>query len=340
MSSSEPSPRPPVPGDSLPPVEPPNAAFLVQLFLIPGLIVGIIVLVWSLFHWLAGAETVDPQHYVQKLRTDSPDLWQTAEHLAEMLRNDRSGALRNDPKLAAELADILQQRITRGGFDPESINLRVYLSKALGSFNTAAGLPVLLVAATTQRDPAELPVRRAALDSIALLAENVKPTDTAPLADPAVLDKLQKLSHDSEAVIRLRAACVLGLLGGQEPLDRLAQLLDDPYPDVAYNAATGLARHGDVRALDQLRRMLNPDQTAAVASEEPDLQDDKRWLIVLNGLRAVEQLAAANPKVDLSPFAPALKTLQAANSAGRRACLQTLRRWVSYLSSRRGGAAK
>ena len=31
------------PDDSLPPVEPPSAAFLVQLFLVPGIIVAIIV---------------------------------------------------------------------------------------------------------------------------------------------------------------------------------------------------------------------------------------------------------------------------------------------------------
>ena len=39
------------PDDSLPPVEPPSAAFLVQLFLVPGIIVAIIVCVWLAFHW-------------------------------------------------------------------------------------------------------------------------------------------------------------------------------------------------------------------------------------------------------------------------------------------------
>jgi HEAT repeats len=341
MADSEPTPRPPSPGDSLPPVEPPSAAFLVQLFLIPGLIVGIIVLVWSLFHWLADTGGVNPQKYVQKLLTDSPDLWQTAEHLAEMLRNDRRNELRGDPKLAAELADVLQQRIARGQLDEEAVNLRVYLSSALGWFNTPVVLPALLQAATTNRDPAELPVRRAALDAIGILVENTRglapfaesaasieaaqkvpvplapsdnrqlTTDNSSFADPAFLDALLKLSHDPEPVIRLRAAYVLGVLGGPKSLDRLAQLLDDPY--VTYNAATGLARHGDARALDQLQRMLSPDQTAAVSSEEKNQQDEKRWLIVLNGLRAVEQLAEANPKADLSRFTPAAKALETAN---------------------------
>jgi hypothetical protein len=50
--------------DSLPPVEPPNAAFLVQLFLVPGVIVAIIVGVWLAFHWLAHLGS-DPQAYVK-----------------------------------------------------------------------------------------------------------------------------------------------------------------------------------------------------------------------------------------------------------------------------------
>ena len=52
------------PDDSLPPVEPPSAAFLVQLFLVPGIIVAIIVCVWLSFHWLAHLGN-DPQAYVR-----------------------------------------------------------------------------------------------------------------------------------------------------------------------------------------------------------------------------------------------------------------------------------
>ena len=47
------SPRRAISPDDLPPVEPPSAGFLVQLFLVPALIVGIIVCVWLAFHWLA-----------------------------------------------------------------------------------------------------------------------------------------------------------------------------------------------------------------------------------------------------------------------------------------------
>ena len=46
--------RPPISADdALPPVEPPSAGFIVQLFVIPGIIVFIIVMIWLLFNWLA-----------------------------------------------------------------------------------------------------------------------------------------------------------------------------------------------------------------------------------------------------------------------------------------------
>jgi hypothetical protein len=59
------------PNDALPPVEPPSAGFILQLFVIPGVIVTIIVLVWLLFNWLAQMGN-DPQAYVDGKR---PSTW-------------------------------------------------------------------------------------------------------------------------------------------------------------------------------------------------------------------------------------------------------------------------
>ena len=42
--------------ETLPPVEPPSAKFIVQLFVVPGLIVAAIVGAWLLFGKLASAE--------------------------------------------------------------------------------------------------------------------------------------------------------------------------------------------------------------------------------------------------------------------------------------------
>ena len=119
---------------------------------------------------------------------------------------------------------------------------------------------------------------------------------------PLLIEALLAASRDPASVIRLRAAYVLGIVGGPQAIDRLAEMLGDPYPDVAYNAATGLARHGDTRSIDELAAMLEVgEKSPAVASEEEDLRDEKRWAIVVNALRAVGQLAEANPKRRFEP---------------------------------------
>ncbi len=63
MSQFSHSSEPVVPGDVLPPVEPPSAGFILQLFVVPGIIVAIIVMVWLLFNWVARTGN-DPREYV------------------------------------------------------------------------------------------------------------------------------------------------------------------------------------------------------------------------------------------------------------------------------------
>ena len=52
----------------LPPVEPPSAGFVVQLFVIPALVVVVVIIVWLLFGKLAGGER-DAMEYVRQLRS-------------------------------------------------------------------------------------------------------------------------------------------------------------------------------------------------------------------------------------------------------------------------------
>ena len=99
------------PDDSLPPVEPPSAAFLVQLFLVPGIIVAIIVCVWLAFHWLAHLGN-DPQAYVRTLRRANEGRWQAALNLANDLRGPNGSGLKADIKLASELGSILDDKLT------------------------------------------------------------------------------------------------------------------------------------------------------------------------------------------------------------------------------------
>ena len=134
------------PDDALPPVEPPSAGFLVQLFLVPAIIVGIIVCVWVAFHWLAQLGN-DPQAAVRSLRRNTEGRWQAALNLANDLRGPGGAKLKADEALAGELASILGDEVKSGrpvggGHSAEqSRTLCVYLCRALGEFAVPEAAP-------------------------------------------------------------------------------------------------------------------------------------------------------------------------------------------------------
>ncbi len=304
------------PNDDLPPVQPPSAGFLIQLFVVPGIIVAIIVVVWVLVDWLAHMES-DPQKYVDGLRRNGDDAWQQAHNLADELHGSHGKELKGNARLAATLAEILDERIAAGKMDESSINLRFFLSKALGEFNTPDALPTLIKAATTNRDPKELPVREAAIDAISSLIDNLqRQTSGASLDTQPVLTVLLDASRNPDAGIRLRAAHALGVVGGEQGVARLAKMLDDPQDDVSFNAAISLANRGDARSLDTLLKMIDPDiprpppassDPRSPASTTSDQQLDAGILIA--GLRALSRLAEANHDADLTRAKPAVARL-------------------------------
>lgn len=304
------TPRPSVsPDDALPPVQPPSAGFIIQLFVVPGIIVLIIVSVWLMFNWLAHMGS-DPQSYIRELQRNSQSRWHAAASLADALRVEKHDALKDDSQAAADLAGILDREITAGRYDDEqAVSLRYFLCKALGEFRVPEPLPVLLRAAETERDPRESKVRESALESIAVLIGNLRKAGRS--FDVAPVEKtLLEVSRNDEAVLRLRGAFALGVLGGDAAIARLRSLAEDVAPDVRFNAATGLARHGDAAAVDTLLEMLAPVQTAGVEVEERvEARGYKQAMIHANALEASLQLAQQNPSVDVSRLTAAIQTL-------------------------------
>ncbi len=302
------------PGDVLPPVEPPSAGFILQLFVVPGIIVVIIVMVWLVFNWVARTGN-DPEEYVKALRRNNANRWQAAFGLAGAIKaNDAQGkALRQDTKLADELAKMLDDEMKDSSTkDDEAIALRVYLCQALGQFEIANGLPTLLKAAATQRNEKEIDVRLSALGAIALLHENMKDTSDAQFHTPEVTEKLLAATHDPEPRVRSIAAYTLGVIGGETFQRRLESLLADGNPDVRYNAATWLASQGDTKAVPVLAEMLDPDESAALSLErEKSLREGKRLTIINNALRATHLLAEKSDLADLAPLATEIEKLLA-----------------------------
>jgi hypothetical protein len=180
------------PNETAPAVEPPTAGFIVQLFLIPGVIVVVIVAVWLAISGLAQDRTT-PQEHLQRLRSNTKQRWHAAMSLASLLSDQGHQPLRFDEAFMAEMAAVLQEEVAARGMGEEDLAIRNYLCLGLGQFHVTSGLGALLKAAETERDPKERPIRGNAITAIVKLAEHVR----QPLIDqmlPELADRLQKLA--------------------------------------------------------------------------------------------------------------------------------------------------
>ncbi len=310
--------------EALPPVEAPSAGFFLQLFLIPLIIVSIVVVVWLMFSWLAHMGG-NPEDLVKGLQRGDDASWQKAKALADRLRDPQQEHLKYDHQLAGTLAAELQSQVEAGRSDPNQVKLRVFICRALGEFRVEDGLPALLIAAEQEEHENDVDVRRAAIEAIAVLAGNLP--DRSLIDNDEVMRVLTEATAERRRAqdtdnrrdeLRSTAVFTLGVIGGKRALDRLVRVLEEePYANARYNAATGLARQGDVRAIPGLVEMLDPYNDEIAASEE--LESGRAWkvgLVHANGVRATRLLAERNQSDDLREVIVALETLIDADIPG------------------------
>ena len=296
--------------DSLPPVEPPNATFLVQLFLVPGLIVFIIVCVWLSFHWLAHLGN-DPQAYVRTLRRNNEGRWQAALNLANDLRGPGGEKLKSDEVLAKELGRILSDEVKSGRTDEQSQTLRLYLCRALGEFSIPTAIEPLVACAQATADAQ---TARAAVEALSVLTTNLIAADRVADAPTAITDAALAASRSKDAALRSSAAFALGVIGGLGAAERLVELSNDPVEDVRFNSALGLARLGQDDSLEALVEMLAlPDLPIADARTVDEAAQSKRYrraLIVVNAVRGVALLVDATNQSPPSHVRDRVEALQ------------------------------
>ncbi len=282
-----------------------------RLLLIVLVVCGFVAL-WMAFGSMT-ASPGDVDAWVEQLGRRGNDRWRAAVSLAAALKEGEPTGLKSDRALAARLADVLDAEIDAARFDEDEITLRVYLCRTLGEFHVADGLDALLVAAGTQRDRREVGVRRAAIEALAVLASQLGPEQAGLRA--RLVPVLEEASRHDEAPLRSAAAFTLGVVGGPQAETRLEAMLQDGHADVRFNAATGLARHGNAAAIDVLREMLDPQQTAGLEAEKQQAaRAFKTNLVLINALRAVGQLAAANPQAVGPPLRESVRRLARAEA--------------------------
>ena len=286
MSHPDASPGPDPSSASLPPVEPPTAGFILQLFVIPALIVAVVIAVWLLFGKLAGGER-DAMEYVRTIRSANENRrWRAAHELASLIGND--DRLARDPALLGELTGLLDETLDEAS-DPR---IKLYLALSIGAFHTldarsSAGRPVdpiaVLARALGEAQPIE--VRLAAAESLARQAARLG----GSLDDAGAAGALIEAAHDPEAELRKRATFALGFFGGTAIGEALRDRLGDEDRDVRFNAAFALGRRGDPAAQDVLREALSPGDLARVITlANPDESRRQIETILLAALQALQ----------------------------------------------------
>jgi HEAT repeat protein len=282
------------PPTDLPPVEPPSAGFIIQLFVIPAIIVAVVVVVWLLFGKLAGGER-DAMSYVETMKSPGAN-WRAAYELASLIKNDPK--LARDPRLLGELARLLDQDL-RLKADPDLLK---FLAASLGAFQTLdavgeSGEKVDVIGVLARAlDPAQPdPVRAEAATSLASHAARLD----GKLDDPRAVKALAETRTSDNEALRTYAAFALGFFGGADSAAALKAMLDDPARDVRYNAAAALARRGDMAAAGNLKEMLSEKDLGTLLASLSDSERSNRMeLIETNALQALAA-AVASGKLDL-----------------------------------------
>jgi hypothetical protein len=187
----------------LPPVAPPSGKFLVQLFLVPGLIVVVaLAVVWG-FGWLVGG-SYSAEQFLKDLRNPNTQVrWRRANDLAQVLPREKS--LAANPKFALDLAELVRESLrdnaqnerawaersasgSKSGSDKPDKTLQEerdfiqYLIPCLGYLALPTGVPILeelALAPDEGGDPENAMLRRRlAVLALANLPQNLKYLDT------------------------------------------------------------------------------------------------------------------------------------------------------------------
>jgi HEAT repeat protein len=284
-----------------------------QLVLMPLVIVAIAVAVSVLFSRLADDGT-SPEDLVRDLRELESDRWQKAYMLTVLLRDPKHAALRQDASLCRQLAQILEAEQQVKKANPDRARLRFFLCRLLGEFHTTSGLPALTTTANNRNW--SIDTRRAAVEAIAVLANHVgsDTVATEPKVIPTLLDisreRFPSEQHAEQTALRATAAFALGVLETTAADEQLAKMLNDGEPTVRFNAATGLARRADLRAIPVLTEMLERHRTGpAAADAATSSRNQMDELAISAAIRAAGRFKALASHDDVADLANSLRAL-------------------------------
>ena len=274
----------------------------VQFFIIPLLVVGATVLVYVGFRSLL-TEDRSAQEYLSDIQSGGSNRrWPAAYELSRLM---------GDPQFVKKEQAVLAPQLIKafaasGDDDPR---LRQYLALALGRL--------------TPPIPAE--ARRLLVEAL-----NDKESQTRISAiwalgstgDLTLAPQIERMYQSDDAGVRKMTVYALGSLPGDVGTATLVKALDDAEPDVQWNAAVALARHGRHEGVNVLRRMLDRDYVQRAVTRQQQATDDIDPVgeVMITGLRAIAALKESSLSEPVKALSQADKNLKV-----REAAIETLR---------------
>ncbi len=257
----------------LPPVLPPSSRHLVQMFVVPGAIVGGVVVLGlvcsgAFSHLFGFGEARTAQGFMERLSDPNTDVrWRAANDLVQVLKRDDE--LASDPALGLKLAELFNQEVDQIAYEEKALVDRAgklserdqnkersqlkarrdyvrFLSACLASMTLPVGVDALKqMATTTGGDPKAVAMaRRHAVWMLANLGENLKRFAKLPQARrDQVVAQLEKEAVGGTPRAQLAERTLQYLQGTKDlgVIAALAQCADADDPDLRKYTAYALA---------------------------------------------------------------------------------------------------
>ena len=272
-------------------------AVAVQFFLIPLLVVGATVLVYVGFRSLL-TDDRSAEEYLTDIRSGGSNRqWPAAYELSRLMGN---------PEFVKKEQGTLAPALTKAfaASSDDDPRVRQYLALALGRL--------------TPPIPAD--ARRLLLDALKDKDSQTKISALWALGstgDVTAVPEIERTYASDDAGVRKMVVYALGSIPADVGAATLVKALDDAEPDVQWNAAIALARHGRHDGVMVLKRMLDRDYVRRTVTRQQQTEDDIDPVgeVMISGLRAIAALkesALSEPVKALSRNDTNLKVREAA----------------------------
>jgi HEAT repeat protein len=263
-------------------------------------------------------DTRGPREYLAEVQNGGTDRrWPAAYELSRLMDDPK---VRADKSLAPALVKAFEQA------KDDDPRIRRYLALAIGRLDPPLPAEAIEVLSKSLDDPD----RVAAQDWVSRLTGwsdsdlgEVRISTIWALGasgDPRVATHLLPFYQSPDAGVRKMVVYALGALPGDAQLDTLRAALQDAAPDVRWNAAVGLARHGDRQGAGVIRQMIDREYVEHIVTREVRQDQDMDPIadVMISGLHAAAALkdgTMREPIAALSQQDRSMKVRQAALEA-------------------------